>query len=217
MRHGGVVYWARRTGTPYVRAPLPDNWSEQRVANELGAYLEGRTAWPTEKEFGAAGHKVLREAVRATGGPERWAPRFGIELPPSRARKGRWTYDRMKDEVAALAGDSTKWPRCVEFQRAGLPSLYQATMRAGVREALAAELGLEPPQRRKQLTLRLTNAQIQTCLDDFLEGRESFPRRHEFYEAGLLGMYDHIYNSGRREAWARRYGLPVHRRAKGTH
>ena len=117
----------------------------------------------------------------------------------------------MRDEVARLAAERTDWSTRPEFRAAGLDRLYQAILRAGLREQLADELGLRLPPGRKVVRGQWTDPVIEQTLDSFVAGRTTWPCRREFIQAGLGGLEHALYRSGRRLEWAGRYGLPVMR------
>jgi hypothetical protein len=76
-----------------------------------------------------------------------------------------------------------------------------------MRKRIAAELGLATRPIRTRRTTCWTDERITVALDEFLEDRDSWPSRREFDAAGLGGLLQNITASGRRESWARQYGL----------
>jgi site-specific DNA recombinase len=219
QRHGGNLRWASAFELPYVTtAPDGHPWTDERIRVALAAFLYGKRAWPTWREFEAAGLEALRYAINASGGAARWAGEMGVELrPKQRPAERRWTYARMKEEVAALAAQHNGFPTPAQFQAAGLSGLYQTITKKRLRRQLAADLGLRAPPIKSQRTNRWTHDQIKPALDDFLAGRSVWPTRREFQEAGLYGLLGHLHQRDDPEAWARRYGLaPPARRLKWT-
>jgi hypothetical protein len=192
-----------------------DGWPESRIRRELRIYLEGQSEWPGWRTFVRDGKGVLRDAIKWTGGAERWAAELGVHLPGSRRAVERWSLVRMRDEVARLTTNRPDWPTRPEFRAAGLDRLYQAILRAGVREQLADELELRLPPGRKIIKGHWTDPVIERTLDRFVAGRTTWPCRREFIEAGLGGLEHALYRSGRRLEWADRYGLPVMRPGAG--
>lgn len=210
-RHGGSRHWARLLGLPWVppRAER-EKWPDDRIRAELRAYLKGKAVWPVWREFRRDGQGVLRDAVKWSGGPERWARELRFELPANQREVNRWTYIRLKEEVARFTEDRTEWPTRQEFQDAGRGRLYGAVQRAGARERLACELGLYlPPGCKAHRRNHWTEPAARAALDQLLEGRAIWPTAREFRAAGLCGLHDQLSRAGTRDAWARRYGLTV--------
>lgn len=86
-RHEGPSYWAKRMNVTYRPAPASSGrllWSEERIRRELGRFCAGRTHWPTEAEFVAAGRQTLYRAASRRGGIPYWADQLG--LPRGRTR-----------------------------------------------------------------------------------------------------------------------------------
>ncbi|HUA46165.1 MAG TPA: hypothetical protein VMA77_13120 [Solirubrobacteraceae bacterium] len=79
--HGGTAYWARRLGLeapPRASIGRPRLWSDERIRAELEEFCRGRTTWPTEREFVAAGKSKLYNGVCDYGGAARWAAELGL-------------------------------------------------------------------------------------------------------------------------------------------
>ena len=87
--HEGPAYWAKRLGVEmrsgYMR-PRPRRWTEDRIRDELTRFCAGREAWPTEREFIAAGKRPLYSAASRNGGVARWAAELGLPRHRSRVR-----------------------------------------------------------------------------------------------------------------------------------
>lgn len=213
-RHGGARRWARLLDLRYVPPRAEgEKWPEDRIHAELRLYLAGKTVWPGWNQFRRDGRGLLRSAVKWTGGPERWAPEIGIDLPANAWQVEHWSYARLKADLASFTQGRTEWPVAQEFKAAGLGRLYQAIMRANAREQLASELGLYlHPDRVNVKKDRWTEPAIKAALDQLLEGRTIWPTRREFCEAGLRGLDETLCITGRRDAWADRYGLRMRRR-----
>jgi hypothetical protein len=203
MQRGGPARWARILGISYrVRG----NWTDERIRAELKRFLSGETVWPNAREFEQAGHRELRRAVQAAGGPERWAAEIGVELPPQRHEQEHWTYAHMRDQVGLLAKDRSDWPVFREFEAAGKRRLYEAIIRTESRKPIAADLGLRLPTGRHVRGV-WTDPAIKAALDEFLVGRTVWPTRREFQTAGLEAMLRRLARDGTRDQWAKRYGL----------
>ena len=122
----------------------------------------------------------------------------------------------MKADLVAFTRGRRDWPRRAEFRAAGLDRLYQAIHRAHVRDRLAHEVGLFIPPDRKIIKGRWSDPAITEALDELLPRYDHWPCRREFKAAGLAGLEQAIQRSGRREEWARRYGVPVLQRRAGS-
>jgi len=75
-RGEGVKHWARRVGVtrrPFPAPPGPRIWSDERIRAELTRFCDGRTTWPTQREFVRAGKAQLYQAASRRGGVDRWA------------------------------------------------------------------------------------------------------------------------------------------------
>lgn len=78
--HEGPAYWAARLGVQRRATPARTRsarWTEQRIRGELTQFCAGRHAWPTEREFIAAGRHALYAAASRNGGVARWATELG--------------------------------------------------------------------------------------------------------------------------------------------
>jgi DNA invertase Pin-like site-specific DNA recombinase len=219
-RHGGALRWANELGIPYaarLRRVTGEPWSDELVHAELAKFLDGRDKWPRYAEFRAADLCPLREAVGAMGGPVRWAERMGVELPPRRRTRSRWTYALMTEGVKTAAAGRKQWPSQREFRAVQLGGLDQTTMKnRRLRDRIAADLGLTIPPRRNP-TPDWTDERIREALDVFLKSRSSWPGETEFRNAGLGSLPANFYRNGTRNHWAKQYGLwPVAERHRWT-
>jgi hypothetical protein len=113
-----------------------------------------------------------------------------------------------------LAKGRSDWPTQPEFKAAGLFALHQAIQRAGTRDRLAAELGLKVPGNRRPK--RWTEANIAAALDHLLRGRDTWPAKRDFFEAGLGSLYNLLCNTETAEGWAERYGFEPGQARAGT-
>ena len=111
-----------------------------------------------------------------------------------------------------LAKGRSDWPTQPEFKAAGLFALHQAIQRAGTRDRLAAELGLKVPGNRRPK--RWTEANIAAAL--LLRGRDTWPAKRDFFEAGLGSLYNLLCNTETAEGWAERYGFEPGQARAGT-
>ena len=216
QRHGGRTHVAELVGLPFHAGPNQTiaGWSEERIREELRIYLAAQSTWPGRKQFLADGREGLRNAVNWFGGPDRWARELQVELPPKRRPHQRWPYARTKSQLAAFTAARTRWPAKIEFDNAGKRALYEAIRRRGLRDQLAAELDLQLPPASMPPKRRWTDAAIEHALDDLLKGRTSWPTYREFEQAGLGGLNNILQFTGRRDAWASRYGFRPQQRGR---
>jgi DNA invertase Pin-like site-specific DNA recombinase len=216
---GGPASWARRYGLRLDAVPvrLGADWNSDRVRRELKGFLAGRSEWPTQREFDAAGRGALRRAVQSFGGPGRWADEFGLELPRRRRRLNEWTDERIEGELRRLTAGTKYWPTKRAFQEADQLSLYNAIKWRGTRPLLARKLGLT--DRGRRVPLRWSDKALDEALSELLDGRDSWPTWRDFVAADLNGLYQTIAEfPGGHDSWARRYGLPraTRRRSKAA-
>jgi hypothetical protein len=91
-----------------------------------------------------------------------------------------------------------------------LGRLHEAIKQANAREQLAGDLGLDLPTHTQTLKRhRWTEPAVKTALDGLLKGRDRWPTKREFCEAGLDGLHNALWRTGRRDAWAHRYGIRI--------
>jgi hypothetical protein len=213
---GGAEQWAEEMGVRYVRhrpgyAPI---WTEERIREELTDYLAGREVWPSRLEFERDGHTLLRSAVNRTGGPDRWAPEFGLTRATrlSGVRRG-WTPELVEAELRKLIGDGTAWPSVREFRRAGLYSMLTSIYQHEGPEYWAARMGVAKRAgfRRPRRPV-WTRRRIRDELRRFCAGRDWFPTEREFVDAGLSTLYRAASRNGGIPYWAGRLKLPRGRR-----
>jgi DNA invertase Pin-like site-specific DNA recombinase len=210
-RAGGQRAWAWELSVPYVGYGTR-HWSLDRIRAELQKFVDGRSSWPSSKEFRAAGLLSLREAVRSTGGLRRWADEMGVALPANHDAHRPWTYEHMRAALADFVGNRNDWPTRREFADAGHRPLYVAIQKSGRREQIAADLNLRLPPGRRRIAGYWTDPEIDAALAELLTGRDTWPSRKEFRAARLGTLADVIDLSGRRKWWARRHGVtPTYR------
>jgi Fic family protein len=72
------VFAAKVTAPGPRRGPgRPMKWDDARIERELRGFLDGRSAWPKQGEFQAAGRGDLYSAASRAGGLARWRRMFG--------------------------------------------------------------------------------------------------------------------------------------------
>jgi len=190
LGHMTTGRWAEhfRLGPPPPNRPAAPSWNDERIRRTLTEAFADFDRWPTREEFAARDQHSLREAIRLHGGAIRWAEEMGLTLSRRQRRsRQRWDRDALRDAVAELAAGQAHWPAHKQFSDAGLGGLYAAVTRSGIREELAAELGLHlAAARHYHGPGHWNRATIDHTLDEFLARRE--PTR--FSASGL------------RQAWA---------------
>jgi DNA invertase Pin-like site-specific DNA recombinase len=164
---GDLLQQARLRGSDqwwafHLRLPLQDPpgragpWTDERIRQELTAYLAGKPAWPTSDEFRRVGRGALRRAVQRTGGLKRWAPEFPNVACP---QLHRWTDDEIRTHLTALCEHQTVFPTQAELYAAGLGALDHALNRTHTRAWWAAEMSLTLPTPQRRSTPGQARAQ----------------------------------------------------------
>jgi hypothetical protein len=208
---GGAETWAERVGVAYpVRRPgYAPVWTEERVREELGAFLAGRTTWPSGREFEHAGLSRLRSAVNRLGGSERWAREFGLPEPDRRSgRRRRWTEDEIEAAARPLIERIGRWPSRAEFAAAGIESALCAMYRYEGISEWRRRFGFAPPDPPRAPTWRRwTDERIERELRRFCAGGDRWPTESEFNAAGLRTLYHAASDHGGVDSWKRRLGL----------
>jgi hypothetical protein len=80
--HGGSRRWQQRLGvgpSPFTGSRFGRRvWSEERIDSELRDFCEGRSDWPSRREFESRKATALYYAARAHGGLASWRERLGL-------------------------------------------------------------------------------------------------------------------------------------------
>lgn len=84
-RRGGLGACAEWLGYSPRPGGGKEHWTEQRIREQLTPFLRGRTSWPTQGEFEAAGLGPLWHALSRRHALQRWAREFDLPEP----RRGR--------------------------------------------------------------------------------------------------------------------------------
>jgi hypothetical protein len=210
-RQGGARRWAEEIGVSYVkhRPGYATVWTQERIREDLRAYLAGRKEWPSRERFERDGHTALRNAINRTGGPDRWATEFGLPRPNrlSGIRRG-WTPELVEQQLRKLIGDGATWPSRREFDAAGLrPMLCSIYAHEGLeywatRMGVALRPGLARPAQRFW-----TMDRIREELERFCAGRVVWPTEREFVHAGQRPLYGAASRNGGVAWWADLLGL----------
>jgi hypothetical protein len=197
----GVELSARRRGREY-------QWTYPRMRRELARLTEGRTDWPRQAEFKAAGLLGLYRITGRRHLRQRLARELGLTPPVERKpRTPSWTDEEIRSALDDFLKGRANWPTTTEFRRAGLGSLIRRITSCGQRDRWARHYNLDPPTPPK----RWTDHEIKAALDTFLEGRHEWPTWSEFQQAGLVGLISNLGRAGTQQAWAERYGLASRR------
>jgi DNA invertase Pin-like site-specific DNA recombinase len=199
--HGKLVISSAPLGDDGERLPERRQWSATRLERELRRFLSRRSEWPTYREFADSGRARLFAQAMGYGGPYYWGHRFGLRVPPFTMR---WNRERVRAALGPFLKNHAFWPGERGFAEAGMITAYYAAKRYGGIRFWAEEFGFSFGKSRR---LKWPKERIARELSEFAEGRRDFPRRSEFYEAGLRPLYDAICNGGGTEYWAGRLGL----------
>jgi Fic family protein len=77
--------FARRARAPRARR----RWPDERIREELRAFTQGRSDFPSSQEFRDGGKGALYEAIVRHGGSDRWADELGLQKVERRGRPRR--------------------------------------------------------------------------------------------------------------------------------
>ncbi|MDQ3676370.1 MAG: hypothetical protein M3401_06135 [Actinomycetota bacterium] len=152
MRFGGPERWAGELGVPVVDhrvgARLSDGEIREALRELLRAHRPARfpsRAWL--RDHGPAG---LADAVRRSGGTQRWASELGMPA----AGHCRWTDERIERELRLMCAGKDRWPSRAEFVAAGRQGLMSVIYRGRGSRWWAACLGLDAQHLRERRSRR---------------------------------------------------------------
>jgi DNA invertase Pin-like site-specific DNA recombinase len=182
-------------------------WSERRLREELGRFVQGREVWPTAEEFQVAGKMMLFEQMRRQGGWQRWTREFGIRLRPDRTMMPAWNDQRLKATLTEFMDGRTEWPTVSAFRKAGLYQARKAVNELGGAERWAEEFGLRYPAGRQGAIRCWTDETIERELRRVLQGCTTWPSRTELQDAGLGALETAVHGHGGARQWAKRIGF----------
>jgi hypothetical protein len=138
-------------------------------------------------------------------------------VQPPRLRRGRaWNEAAIREELTAFVAGRTTWPTYREFIAGGGKGLREAVARIGGATYWAQEMGLADSQRPRGGIVRWTDETIEAALAAVLAGRETWPTRIEFAEAGLRGLSEILRERGDAPLWAKRMGVKPPRQIHRT-
>ncbi|MHB1835323.1 MAG: recombinase zinc ribbon domain-containing protein [Solirubrobacteraceae bacterium] len=227
-----VVQRARRKRVAEGRSGVTDE--EVLAAVELASGNYTRAG----RELGLSYHQLVRRYAKASGDPvllarfERQAARAAKryredpayrQSQTTRARGERarqrgvrsartphvWNDEAILRALETLCEGRTRFPGEAAFRAASLGGLYNRLIRTGTLDQWAQRMAL--PRAGG------TNWGDEKIMDELrllCAGRETFPTRVEFKEAGCLPLYLRISRRGGVAHWAQRLGLPRERNAR---
>jgi hypothetical protein len=233
--YGGPERWAREMGVtleaparpfrsprPRPAAPAIDTWpqwTDERIASELAAFLAGRRDWPRHVEFVEADRKRLYQAILRHGGTRRWAKRMGAARVKRHGGSGRvWTDERIERELAEFLDGSDVWPTASDFVAAGKSTLLGAVRRHGGVARWAKRLAIKRPARRNGRSRRGTkrartaqgrwdDSRIEAAIAPLVVKLGRWPTKSEFQRAGLGSALAAVYDHGGGDTWRARLGV----------
>jgi DNA invertase Pin-like site-specific DNA recombinase len=87
VRHAGIACWAHHFGLPTLFAVRSrEGWTEARIRAGLALYLRRKRRFPTQEQFETDGLSSLHNALRQSGGVQRWSAELAMPLGPSQRR-----------------------------------------------------------------------------------------------------------------------------------
>ena len=97
----------------------------------MRAFTEGRTTFPTRREFDRAGRADLRCAVANHGGVTCWAARLGLILAPSQVAHRPYGAGQEVDDARKVIAKVGWLPGAAKLRRMGYGRLATAVQDAG--------------------------------------------------------------------------------------
>jgi hypothetical protein len=87
VRHAGIACWAYHFGVPTLfPVRSRDGWTDARIRAGLDLYLRRKRRFPTQEQFVNDGLGGLQNALRQTGGVQRWSTELDMPLGASQRR-----------------------------------------------------------------------------------------------------------------------------------
>lgn len=123
----------------------------------------------------------------------------------------RWPERRIASELAPFLEGRTVWPPYREFFVAGLSRAHAQVWAWGGPHYWAHKFELAVPEG----FVSWTDRRVEDGLRPLLAGRTSWPRKRDFFEAGLGELHKAISHHGGHVHWAEEFGVvPWHNRDK---
>jgi len=172
--------------------------------------MNGRSEWPTYREFERAGLKTLRDNITHTGGAPHWAAQLGV--PYIEHRPGYapvWTEERIRKELRSYLAGRRQWPSRKQFERDGQKLLRDAVNRSGGPDRWASEFRLSRPNRLSGTRRGWTADMIEASLKALIGDRTTWPSVSQFRGAGLGSMLVSMRAHEGLEYWANRMGVKL--------
>src|SRR3954452_7636520 len=138
-QRGGPERFAEASAPPYKRNDRAISDTDRRAP--LRAALRGSDlpCWPSRQWLSERAGPELVAAIDRSGGPRRWADDLSM---PFRHRRGqRWASDTAAAAVEPLLAGGCRWPRRLQFERAGVSGLWFAVHHPAGHAAMAARYG----------------------------------------------------------------------------
>jgi hypothetical protein len=211
---GGSQRWAEAMGVARPRSMQgqpTSHWTDDRITEELAAFLGNRAEWPRYADFVAAGRDRLYHAVARNGGPELWAQRLGVRYLKRRGRPATyWTDARVRERLGVMLLGRDRWPTQADFETADEARLLAAIRRRGDTGRWRAEFGVAGPRRstpRKAPPRVWTDAAIAAAISPLIHALGRWPTQDEFRRAGLIPALAAVYRYGGSDHWQRQFGV----------
>jgi hypothetical protein len=223
-RFGGPERWSREMGLPEGPRPWGGvvRWTDDAIRSTLTEFLDGRSVWPTHREFRRAGLGGLYSKLLQEGTLEGWASETGIAPPPPRLPSGRrppvtkpprrhapsnrrWTDERIANALTEFLGDRPDWPGYSEFIETGRKGLYQAVLTYGGTRHWTQRMHVRWVVRRG--VPYWTADRVRQRLAVMLRDRDTWPAAPEFAAAGEERLLAAARRLGGVPYWASEFGI----------
>jgi hypothetical protein len=235
-RFGGPERWSQEMG-------LQDGprrwggvvrWTDDAIRSALTQFLDGRTLWPTHREFRRAGLGGLYSKLLQEGTLEMWASEIGIPPPtpmrqaprprrpvpkakpaqPAVRHQRLWTDERIAKELSAFIGEREEWPPYSEFIATAGKRLYQAVLNHGGTRYWAQSMRVRWVDRRG--VPHWTEQHVRERLSLVLGGRENWPTPAEFAAVGEQRLLAAVRRHGGIPYWAKEFDVALPPRPAGS-
>ena len=225
-RFGGPERWSREMGLQEGPRPWGGvvRWTDDAIRSTLTEFLEGRSVWPTHRDFRQAGLGGLYSKLLQEGTLEGWASEMRIAPPPPRFASGRrppvakpprqaagmrsnrrWTDERIASALTEFLGDRPDWPPYSEFIETGRKGLYQAVLTYGGTSYWTQRMHVRRVVRRG--VPYWTVERVRERLVPMLRDRDTWPSATEFAAGGEQRLLAASRRLGGIAYWAREFGV----------